>query len=165
MTTPGSPEKENPVTSKGHSSVTFLHRRPTWYQTEGIAGARCGSLDSSGRPVLVCSPEITHEFDPISSLFCPNIGGSDETVSRSSRRSSVGGTASVSVVPDGGAPVTEPPALAWSSDWVCSFDWAWSSACDESLLGAASSTSSPLRFFGAFSPAFPPRIVGRVSYG
>ena len=31
----------------------------------GIIGARCGSFASSGLPVLVLSPEIAHEFEPI----------------------------------------------------------------------------------------------------
>src|SRR5699024_10565421 len=80
MTMPGSPEKEKPVTSNGHSSVTFLQRSPTWYQTEGIVGDRCGSLARSGEPVFVCSPEMTHEFEPISSLLIPSRSGSEATL-------------------------------------------------------------------------------------
>ncbi len=67
ITTPGRPEKLNPDTSNGHVVPTLLQCRPTWVQMPGMVAPRCGSLASSGLPVVVCSPETTHEFEPIPS--------------------------------------------------------------------------------------------------
>jgi hypothetical protein len=71
MITPGTPEKEKPVTSYAHSSVTFRQCSPTWYQTDGIDADRCGSLASSGLPLAVCSPATTHELEPRPSRSAP----------------------------------------------------------------------------------------------
>ena len=71
MTTPGSPEKLNPATSNGHASVTVAQRSWTCVHTDGIAAPRCGSLASSGRPVVVWAPETTHELEPMPSPLVP----------------------------------------------------------------------------------------------
>ena len=44
---------------------------PTWYQTEGIAGPRCGSLASRALPVLDCSGATAHELEPMPSPTGP----------------------------------------------------------------------------------------------
>src|SRR3954462_3982464 len=77
ITTPGSPEKLNPATLKGHSGVTVLQWSPTWYQTDGMAAPRCGSLARSGLPLAVSDPETTHEFDPMSFPAGPSRVGRD----------------------------------------------------------------------------------------
>src|SRR6476469_391516 len=67
MTTTGSPEKEEPATSKGQSLPTLRQCRPVWYQMPGTPGARCGSLASSGLPVLEREGPTTQELDPMPS--------------------------------------------------------------------------------------------------
>ena len=55
MTTPGMPgEGVARRRRTGRSLETVRQCRPIWYQTEGSWGARCGSLASSGLPVVVC---------------------------------------------------------------------------------------------------------------
>jgi hypothetical protein len=71
MITPGTPEKEKPVTSNAHVSVSFRQCSPTWYHTDGIDADRCGSLASSGLPLAVCSPATTHELEPRPSRSTP----------------------------------------------------------------------------------------------
>lgn len=65
ITTPGIPENVKPVTSYGQAALSVRQCRPIWYQSEGNCGARCGSLASSGLPVVVYWPEITQEFEPM----------------------------------------------------------------------------------------------------
>ncbi len=65
ITTPGIPEKPKPATSNGQSLPTTRQCRPTWYHSEGIWGARCGSLASIGLPVVVWEPATTQEFEPM----------------------------------------------------------------------------------------------------
>src|SRR6478735_1673305 len=67
MTTPGSPENVNPETWNGHAALSVRHWRLTCPQMPGIESARCGSLASSGLPVVVREPETTHEFEPMPS--------------------------------------------------------------------------------------------------
>ncbi len=67
MTTPGSPAKVNPATSNGQAAESTRQCRPIWYQMPGMDGSRCGSLASSGLPVVVCAPDTTHEFEPMPS--------------------------------------------------------------------------------------------------
>src|ERR1700738_5304729 len=64
MMTPGMPGKESPATSYWHCGPVVTQCSPTWYQTDGSEGARCGSLASRGLPVAVREPEITQEFEP-----------------------------------------------------------------------------------------------------
>ena len=52
---------------EGAGCVTVRHWRLTWDQMPGIERVRCGSLASSGLPVVVRGPETTHEFEPMSS--------------------------------------------------------------------------------------------------
>src|SRR5215207_3432047 len=85
ITTPGSPENEYPLTSNGHSAVTSVQCSPTWYQVDGAAGPRCGSLASSGLPVFVRLPASTHEFDPIPWPFGPSSVGMAPSPSRTAR--------------------------------------------------------------------------------
>jgi hypothetical protein len=67
ITTPGSPAKLKPDTSNGHCGPSWLQCRPTWLQMPGMVAPRCGSLASSGLPVVVCAPDTTHEFEPMPS--------------------------------------------------------------------------------------------------
>src|SRR3954452_7158033 len=67
MTTPGSPEKVKPDTWKGHAALRVRHWRLTWPQMPGIERARCGSLASSGLPVVVREPETPHGWEPMPS--------------------------------------------------------------------------------------------------
>ncbi len=67
MTTPGIPAKEKPVTSNGQSAVTVRQCRPTWCQMPGTETPRCGSLASSGFPVVVRLGPTTQELEPIPS--------------------------------------------------------------------------------------------------
>src|SRR5215217_137413 len=64
ITTPGRPAKVNPVTSNGQSALVVRQCRPIWYQVLGACSARCGSLASSGRPVVVNRPDTTQAFEP-----------------------------------------------------------------------------------------------------
>src|SRR5215212_9919035 len=121
MTTPGSPEKLKPETSYGQSLVTLLQCRPTWVQMPGMVAPRCGSLASSGLPVVVCSPDTTHEFEPMPSP-CPSNCGSPlatlSTVSSDLRKSCVsiprrGADASAAVVNLPSEP-TEPVGMIGS---------------------------------------------------
>src|SRR3954452_18660328 len=75
MTTPGRPEKLKPETSNGHVLPTLLQCSPTCVQIPGMVAPRCGSLASSGLPVVVWSPETTQEFDPTPSPW-PSSSGS-----------------------------------------------------------------------------------------
>ncbi len=81
--TPGMPEKVKPATSNGQASLTFLQCRPIWYQIEGNCGARCGSLASSGLPVVVYSPETTQELEPMPLPLGPNSAGISSMVAES----------------------------------------------------------------------------------
>ena len=67
MTTPGRPEKEKPETSNGHWALTVRQCSPIWYQMPGMPVPRCGSLASSGLPVLVRLPATTQELEPMPS--------------------------------------------------------------------------------------------------
>src|SRR5438045_6413802 len=60
MTTPGSVENVYPSTSNPH-----VQCRPICIQMPGADGDRCGSLARIGLPVVVRSPPMTHELDPI----------------------------------------------------------------------------------------------------
>src|SRR3954452_11473318 len=82
MMTPGTPEKVKPVTSKGQDADSVWQCRPIWYQTPGMPGARCGSLASSGLPVVVSDPETTQEFDPTPSAPPPRRSGTPSTARR-----------------------------------------------------------------------------------
>ena len=64
MTTPGTPAKEKPLTSIGQASDTVRQLRLFWIQMPGWLTPRCGSLASSGLPVVVREPETAHEFEP-----------------------------------------------------------------------------------------------------
>src|SRR5882672_7178236 len=74
ITTPGTPEKVNPSTLNGQVQCS-----PIWYQIPGIDGLRCGSLASSGLPVVVSAPPITHELDPMPVPPLPSSEGSRPT--------------------------------------------------------------------------------------
>ena len=86
MITPGIPEKLYPATSNGQSTVIDWQRNPTWYQTEGSAGPRCGSLASRGLPVSVRAPATTQELEPISPPAGPSNSGTDPRCERNSVR-------------------------------------------------------------------------------
>src|SRR5512139_1046691 len=64
MITPGTPAKEKPLTSRGHEGETVRQLRLFWIQMPGWLTPRCGSLASSGLPVVVREPATTHEFEP-----------------------------------------------------------------------------------------------------
>ncbi len=64
MTTPGTPANEKPLTSIGQDSDTVRQVRLFWIQMPGWLTPRCGSLASSGLPVVVREPATTHEFEP-----------------------------------------------------------------------------------------------------
>ena len=66
-TTPGNPAKVNPLTSNGHASETSRQCRPACSQMPGWLVSRCGSLARTGAPEAVCSPETTHELEPMPS--------------------------------------------------------------------------------------------------
>src|SRR2546422_386020 len=59
MITSGIPGRLTPVDSKSSPA-----RMCAAYHTDGTLGARCGSLQRSGRPVLVRLPLTTHELLP-----------------------------------------------------------------------------------------------------
>src|SRR5919202_2751441 len=82
MTTPGTPAKLKPDTSKGQAGDRVWQCRPTWYQIPGRLGARCGSFASSGLPVVVSAPETTHEFEPTPSMPPPSRSGTPATACR-----------------------------------------------------------------------------------
>ena len=67
MTTPGIPAKVKPETSNGQAAETVRQCRPVWYQIPGMAVPRCGSLASSGLPVVVFDPATTQELEPMPS--------------------------------------------------------------------------------------------------
>ncbi|CPU64230.1 Uncharacterised protein [Mycobacteroides abscessus] len=67
MTTPGKPANEKPATSNPHAGETSLQCSPTCAQMPGAPRARCGSFARIGLPDAVCSPETTHEFEPVPS--------------------------------------------------------------------------------------------------
>src|SRR4051794_13773030 len=83
MTMPGKPEKLKPATSNGHFGPTVVQCRPIWYQTEGRAAPRCGSLASNGLPLGVCAPPTTHELEPMPSPAGPISWGSAWTLAAS----------------------------------------------------------------------------------
>ncbi len=86
MTTPGMPEKVYPATSYGQDALTLLQCRPIWYQSDGICGARCGSLASSGLPVVVYLPETTQELEPMPLPLGPSSAGTELIFSESVER-------------------------------------------------------------------------------
>ena len=55
------------MTSNGQSAVTVRQCRPTWCQMPGTETPRCGSLASSGFPVVVRLGPTTQELEPIPS--------------------------------------------------------------------------------------------------
>ena len=59
MITSGIPGRVTPVDSKSSPARTCAA-----YQTDGTLGARCGSLQRSGRPEAVRLPLTTHELLP-----------------------------------------------------------------------------------------------------
>ncbi len=65
ITTPGMPAKVKPETSNWQAGEAVRQCRPIWYQTEGRPGPRCGSLASSGLPVVVWFPATTQELEPM----------------------------------------------------------------------------------------------------
>ena len=79
ITTPGTPEKPNPETSKGQVSLTGAQRSPIWCHTLGMSAPRCGSFARSGIPDSVSSPETTHEFEPMPSPTSPTIADTAST--------------------------------------------------------------------------------------
>src|SRR6478736_780231 len=81
MTTPGRPENAKPETWKGQAALTVRHWRLTWLQMPGIDRERCGSLASSGLPVVVRAPETTHELEPMPSPR-PRLAGTASTEAR-----------------------------------------------------------------------------------
>src|SRR4051794_25378593 len=84
--TPGTPAKLNPEPPTGQLADGDCQCRPTWYQMPGRLGARCGSLASSGLPVVVSAPETTHEFEPTPSMPPPMRSGTAPTASRVASR-------------------------------------------------------------------------------
>ena len=74
MTTPGTPAKEKPLTSSGHAVDTVRQLRLFWIQMPGWLTPRCGSLASSGLPVVVRAPETAHEFEPTPSPLPTSCG-------------------------------------------------------------------------------------------
>src|SRR5690242_10836206 len=78
MITPGTPENVKPATSNGQAADSVRQCRPIWYQMPGMPGARCGSLASSGLPVVVSEPATTQEFEPTPSPE-PSRSGTAET--------------------------------------------------------------------------------------
>src|SRR5919202_5676160 len=86
LTTPGTPAKLKPDTSKGQAGDRVWQCRPTWYQIPGRLGARCGSFASSGLPVVVSAPETTHEFEPRPSVPPPSRSGTSATAFRAASR-------------------------------------------------------------------------------
>ena len=65
MITPGTPAKEKPLTSSGQACDTVRQLRLFWIQMPGWLTPRCGSLASSGFPVVVRAPDTAHEFEPM----------------------------------------------------------------------------------------------------
>src|SRR5919202_2373916 len=86
MTTPGTPAKPKPDTLNGQDADRVWQCRPTWYQMPGRLGARCGSLASSGLPVVVSDPETTQEFEPTPSIPPPSRSGTAPTACRAASR-------------------------------------------------------------------------------
>src|SRR3954471_22189865 len=82
MTTPGTPAKLKPDTSNGQLVDSVWQCSPTWYQTPGRLGARCGSFASSGLPVVVSAPDTTHELEPTPSIPPPSRSGTAPTACR-----------------------------------------------------------------------------------
>src|SRR3954447_20370865 len=82
MTTPGTPAKLKPDTSNGQLREGVWQCSPTWYQTPGRLGARCGSFASSGLPVVVSAPDTTHELEPTPSIPPPSRSGTAPTACR-----------------------------------------------------------------------------------
>src|SRR5512140_1069231 len=64
MTTPGTPAKEKPLTSIGQACDTVRQLRLFWIQMPGWLTPRCGSLASSGLPVVGRDPATTQEVEP-----------------------------------------------------------------------------------------------------
>src|SRR5262245_9745710 len=122
MMTPGTPERVNPVTSKGQALPGFMQCSPAWYQTDGMDGDRCGSLASIGLPVEVRTPDTTQELDPMpvplpsrlgsASMFAAARASAGCAARVSSRTAREGSTlVAGSVLPDGSGPAADslPP--------------------------------------------------------
>ena len=118
MTTPGTPEKLNPETWKGHCGDTVRHWRLTWVQMPGIPRERCGSLASSGLPVVVRSPETTQEFEPMASPCPSRVGIASRAAEADSKAAcpslrNAGGTA-VAACCAVAEPAPSPPWRGWA---------------------------------------------------
>ena len=75
MITPGTPENVKPATSSGQRWSTVVQCSPICIHTPGMLTPRCGSLASSGAPVVVWSPSTTQLLLPSPSPW-PISGGS-----------------------------------------------------------------------------------------
>ena len=69
--TAGTPGKLIPAKSKPQASETVRQCIPIWYQSEGMAGPRWGSLTSRALPVAVCAGPTAQELDPTPSPTGP----------------------------------------------------------------------------------------------
>src|SRR3954447_19197305 len=101
MTTPGVPENVNPATSYGQDASTVRQCSPIWYQMLGMAGARCGSLASRGRPLSVNRPETTQLFDPMPSPVPIRVGTASRARWASSSARPPAGSAAAACSPAG----------------------------------------------------------------
>ena len=109
-----------PATSYGQRLDTVRQCSPIWYQMLGIIADRWGSLASSGFPVSVPLPAITHEFDPIPVPDLPSTASSDAMAAPARASAAVDATGTLgtgaAAAPAAGASSTyRPPTTA---PWV-----------------------------------------------
>jgi hypothetical protein len=143
MTTPGKPAKVKPETSNGHSELSERQCSPAWYHVPGMPTPRCGSLASSGLPVLDFSGPTTQEFEPTpsprprvagtaASARCTAAYARSASLEVSSAGTAVGvGAALAGAALAGGCPVEAPASapgmaeLAWPGlqSWGLRIGW------------------------------------------